>query len=272
MLAVLPYHSPLQDSSPTMYRTSELEPDKTPSANRSEAEKLAQYMVDKGMIDRTLAEKALTFSRHENIEFDEALLILEKQGSEECTSTRSHISGKEAKLLRRLIDNDLLTSEMAAEIARDSLNLKISTLNIMSRIKELAVEKEFEREALELLAKAGIVETSDSSWQEKDLWQIENLFRPLVVQVIKGRLSGKQEKAALECAHLVSEGEMSRQEAVLILRHMLEKKTGLKEAAYELGFAYYDEDEIPATSLKESIKDHLKYCFKKIGWRPALQT
>lgn len=253
-----------------MYRTNELEfVNKIPGANQSNAEKLAQYMVEKGMLDRELAENALSFSRHENIDFDEALLILENQKKENNTSTRSHISGKEAKLLRRLIENDLLSSESAAEITRDSLNLKISALNILSRIKELVIEKEHEAEALELLDKAGVTKKANLNCSRN--WQIENLFRPLVVQVINGNLSGRLEKAALQCAELVEEGELSRQEAVLILRHMQENNTKFEAAVKELGFAWGSQAEHETNGFKAGLKAQFNGCIKKFGWKPALQ-
>lgn len=251
--------------------------DRADSPSVSDCERLASYMVRQGMVSRELAEKALAFSKVNGIAFDEALLILESEKHEDTTSTKSHISGQEAKLLRLLIKNGLITSDKAAEITRDSLNLKISAINILGRIKELVESKEGEDEALDLLVKAGIVQDSKADQYCSRNWQLENTFRPLVIEILKGAISGSLCQAALECAELVEDNKMSRQEAILVLRQMTEKHISFEQASHDLGFSYGycpEEDSVDkqaAHTIKGQIKAKLDQYWRRLSFNPEYQ-
>ena len=251
--------------------------DKADSPSVSDCERLANYMVRQGMVNRELAEKALAFSKANGIAFDEALLILESEKHEDTTSTKSHISGQEAKVLRLLIKNGLITSDKAAEITRDSLNLKISAINILGRVKELVEAREGEDEALDLLVKAGIVQENKADQYCSRNWQLENTFRPLVIEILKGAISGSLSEAALECAELVEEKKMSRQEAVLVLRQMTEKNISFEQASHDLGFSYGYcpeedlDDSQAADTIKGQIKAKLDQYWRRLSFNPEYQ-
>lgn len=251
--------------------------DKADSPSVSDCERLANYMVRQGMVNRELAEKALAFSKANGIAFDEALLILESEKHEDTTSTKSHISGQEAKVLRLLIKNGLITSDKAAEITRDSLNLKISAINILGRVKELVEAREGEDEALDLLVKAGIVQDNKADQYCSRNWQLENTFRPLVIEILKGAISGSLSEAAIECAELVEEKKMSRQEAVLVLRQMTEKNISFEQASHDLGFSYGYcpeedlDDSQAADTIKGQIKAKLDQYWRRLSFNPEYQ-
>ena len=223
---------------------------------RNSSEKLAQYMVSNGMVNQDLATKALQLVDEQDIAFDEALLFIENQSSV-STSSKSHISGKEAALLRNLVDQGKLTCERAAEVTRDSLYLNVSAINILCKMKELTEVVAYEREAVELLECAD-VSTPEDQYCSKN-WQLDVTFRPLVVLIAKGLITKEEEEAALECALLVREDELSSQEAKLVLRLVSDSKISVTEALAELGLT------LKGNTIKGQIKEKLNNWFNHLS-------
>ena len=209
-----------------------------------EEEKLAKYMVDSGMISVKLAQEALSLVRKHSVGFDEAVIYLEKANETKPSSeskSRSHISGVEASVLRRLVENNKLTSEKASQLVKDSLHLEISVLSILTRLNEFSKPKVFEAEAVTLLINANLVD--EKNQKQNDCWKQAKALRPLVQLIARGVINERLEEAALNCAELIHGEEMSHQEGKMILRYVSDYQVNFEDAVNELGLSYGQEDD-----------------------------
>ena len=204
-------------------------------------EKLAKFMVENGMLTEELAKQALSLGKKHSIGFDEAIVYIEKSSArkKKNSNSKSSLSGSESSILKRLVENQLLTTEQAAQVVKDSLYQKSQVLEVLCQFEHLVSPKELEAYAVTLLINANLI-VDDKKPAQLD-FKGKKKFRPLVLLIAKGKISSLLEQASLLCAHYVNEEEMTLQEAKLILRYVCEKNLPFAKALKQLGLSYSNE-------------------------------
>lgn len=225
------------------------------SERTNDQEKLAKFMVENGMLSEELAKQALYLGRKHSIGFDEAIVYLEKSNqlkqkkSTTGTSSKSNLSGSESSVLRRLVQNNLISTEDAALVVKESIDSQKSLVNILCQFEHLVESHELESDAVTLIINSNLI--VDESKETKINFSGSKKFRPLVLLIAKGKISSLLEHAALESAFYVNEQEMTLQEAKLILRYVSENNVSFNQALKELGLSYSGTPVTADTSMEE---------------------
>lgn len=202
-----------------------------------EYEKLSNHMVESGYLTRKEAQEAIYLCRKHSIGFDEALMILErKKLSVKPVTTKSNISGVEANIVRRLVEENIISHDFAGQIVKDALENDWNVIDILAENQEFVTPQLFEIEAVTLIINSNLVnEKEDSRYQHA------KSLRPLLYLIANGTITSNMADAAIKCAELINNRYMSLQEARLIVRFAFDNDTNFSQSSKQLGLTYKKE-------------------------------
>ena len=199
-----------------------------------EYERLSNHMVESGYLTKKEAQEAVYLCRKHSIGFDEALTILETNKlSVKPVTTKSNISGVEANIVRRLVEEKLISHDFAGQIVKDALENGWNVLDILLENKEFVSPQEFEIEAVTLIINSNLINE-----EEDQRYTQAKSLRPLLYLIVNGTITSNMADAALKCAELINSRSMPLREARLIVRFAFDNDTNFQESSKQLGLTY----------------------------------
>lgn len=143
---------------------------------------------------------------------------------------------QEALTMQNFVVKDVISKEVAANVLRLAVTTKKDILIVVREQATFEDNAETSACALDLLLRARLVE--HEMVPQAMHKQIRYGMHALKALVATDFVTANVCRAAIECARMVDSGEMTQQEAVLILHHCDRSRCEFSEAVKELGFEF----------------------------------
>lgn len=143
---------------------------------------------------------------------------------------------QEALTMQNFVVKEVIAKEVAANVLRHAVTTKKDILIVVREQATFEDHAETSACALDLLLRARLVE--HEMVPQAMHKQIRYGMHALKALVASDFVTANVCRAAIECARMVDSGEMTQQEAVLILHHCDRSRCEFSEAVKELGFEF----------------------------------